>query len=113
MIILNSYNIYLIYSLLIITHLGGLYFSVWGTIKFLNWFKSTKDKLLLIYVISFISFCVLIVSSLLYTLTELQHFPPLPAGEHEIRTEVFQDIPSIIMNDVPLHRVITYNLTVE
>ena len=37
---------------------------------------------------------------------------PLPAGEHEIRTEVFQDIPSIIMNDVPLHRVITYNLTV-
>ena len=38
---------------------------------------------------------------------------PLPPGKHEIRTEVFQDIPSIIMNDVPLHRVITYNLTVE
>jgi hypothetical protein len=75
MIILNSYNIYLIYSLLIITHLGGLYFSVWGTIKFLNWFKTTKDKLLLVYVISFISFCVLIALSLLYTITELQHFP--------------------------------------
>ena len=38
---------------------------------------------------------------------------PLPAGEHEIRTEVFQDIPSIIMNDVQLLRVITYNLTVD
>ena len=38
---------------------------------------------------------------------------PLPPGQHEIRTEVFQDIPSIIMSDVPLHRVITYNLTVE
>jgi hypothetical protein len=75
MIILNSYNIYLIYSLVIITHLGGLYFSVWGTIKFLNWFKTTKDKLLLVYVISFISFCVLIALSLLYTITELQHFP--------------------------------------
>src|SRR5688572_10108121 len=75
MIILNSYNIYLIYSLLIITHLGGLYFSVWGTIKFLNWFKTTKDKLLLVYVISFISFCVLIALSFLYTITELQHFP--------------------------------------
>ena len=32
---------------------------------------------------------------------------PLPAGEHEIMTEVFQDIPSIIMNDIPLHSVIT------
>ena len=38
---------------------------------------------------------------------------PLPAGEHEIMTEVFQDIPSIIMNDVQLLRVITYNLTVD
>jgi len=38
---------------------------------------------------------------------------PLPSGEHEIRTEVFQDVPSIIMSDVPLHRVITYNLMVE
>ena len=38
---------------------------------------------------------------------------PLPSGQHEIRTEVFQDIPSIIMSDVPLHRVITYNLTVK
>ncbi len=38
---------------------------------------------------------------------------PLPPGEHEIRTEIFQDIPSIIMSDVPLHRVITYNLIVE
>jgi hypothetical protein len=75
MIIYNSYSIYLIYSLLILTHLGGLYFSVWGTIKFLNWFTTTKDKLLLVYVISFISFCVLIVLSLLYTITELQHFP--------------------------------------
>jgi hypothetical protein len=38
---------------------------------------------------------------------------PLPPGQHEIRTEVFQDIPSIIMSDIPLHRVITYNLTVK
>ena len=38
---------------------------------------------------------------------------PLPPGKHEIRTEIFQDIPSIIMSDVPLHRVITYNLVVE
>ena len=38
---------------------------------------------------------------------------PLPPGEHEIRTEIFQDIPSIIMSDVPLHRVITYNLIVK
>ena len=38
---------------------------------------------------------------------------PLPPGEHEIRTEVFQDVPSIIMSDVPIHRVITYNLVVE
>ncbi len=38
---------------------------------------------------------------------------PLPPGQHEIRTEVFQDIPSIVMSDVPLHRVITYNLTVK
>ncbi len=35
---------------------------------------------------------------------------PLPPDQHEIRTEVFQDIPSIVMSDVPLHRVITYNL---
>src|SRR5687767_14765972 len=38
---------------------------------------------------------------------------PLPPGQHEIRTEVFQDIPSIVMSDIPLHRVITYNLIVE
>jgi hypothetical protein len=38
---------------------------------------------------------------------------PLPPGQHEIRTEVFQDVPSIIMSDIPLHRVITYNLTVK
>ena len=38
---------------------------------------------------------------------------PLPVGQHEIKTEVFQDIPSIIMSDIPLHRVITYNLTVK
>jgi hypothetical protein len=38
---------------------------------------------------------------------------PLPLGQHEIRTEVFQDVPSIIMSDIPLHRVITYNLTVK
>ena len=38
---------------------------------------------------------------------------PLPAGQHEIKTEVFQDIPSIIMSDIPLHRVITYNLIVK
>ena len=38
---------------------------------------------------------------------------PLPPGQHEIRTVVFQDIPSIIMSDIPLHRVITYNLTVK
>lgn len=38
---------------------------------------------------------------------------PLPPGKHEIRTEVFQDVPSIIMSDVPLHRVITYNLIIE
>ena len=37
----------------------------------------------------------------------------LPPGQHEIRTEVFQDIPSIIMSDIPLHRVITYNLIVK
>ena len=75
MIIYNSYSIYLIYSLLIITHFTGIYFSVWGTIKFLNWFKSNKDKLLLTYVICFVIFSVLIVFSLLYTLTELQNFP--------------------------------------
>jgi len=38
---------------------------------------------------------------------------PLPPGQHEIRTEVFQDIPSIIMSDIPLHRVRTYNLIVK
>jgi hypothetical protein len=38
---------------------------------------------------------------------------PLPPGIHEVRTEVFQDVPSIIMSDVPLHRVITYKLNVE
>lgn len=38
---------------------------------------------------------------------------PLPPGQHEIRTEVFQDIPSIVMSDIPLHRVITYNLIVK
>jgi len=32
MIIYNSYSSYLIYSLLIITHFTGIYFSVWGTI---------------------------------------------------------------------------------
>jgi len=74
-IILNSYNKYILYSLLIISYFTALYFSVWGTIKFLKWFKSNKDKLLLVYVICFITFCVLIVLSLLYTLTELQHYP--------------------------------------
>lgn len=38
---------------------------------------------------------------------------PLPPGEHEIKTEVFQDVPSIVMSDVPLHRVIKYKLIVE
>src|SRR5215211_6128571 len=52
MIFYNSYSIYLIYSLLIITHFTAIYFSVWGTIKFFNWFKSNKDKLLLTYVIT-------------------------------------------------------------
>jgi hypothetical protein len=74
MIIYNSYSIYLIYSLLIITHFTGIYFSVWGTIKFFNWFKSNKDKLLLVYAISFVTFSVLIALSLVYTLTELGHF---------------------------------------
>ena len=74
MIIYNSYSIYLIYSLLIITHFTGFYFSVWGTIKFFNWFKSNNDKLLLVYVISFITFIVLIALSLVYTFTELRHF---------------------------------------
>ena len=59
MIIYNSYSIYLIYSLLIITHFTGIYFSVWGTIKFFNWFKSNNDKLLLVYAISFVTFIVL------------------------------------------------------
>ena len=75
MIILKSYDIYLIYSLLLIVHFTGIFFSVWGTIKFLNWFKSNKDILLLVYVISFISFCALIIFSLLYNYTELKHFP--------------------------------------
>lgn len=74
-LLLERYNIYLIYSLLIITHFTAIYFSVWGTEKFLKWFKSTKDKLLLVYVISFITFSVLITLSFLYTITELQHFP--------------------------------------
>jgi len=75
MIILKSYSIYLIYSLLLIVHFTGIIFSVWGTIKFFRWFKSNKDKILLVYVISFISFCVLITLSFMYNLTELQHFP--------------------------------------
>jgi hypothetical protein len=74
MIIYNNYSIYLIYSLLIITHFTGICFSVWGTIKFFNWFKSNNDKLLLVYAISFIKFIVLISLSLVYTLTELRHF---------------------------------------
>jgi hypothetical protein len=75
MAIYNSYSIYFIYSLIIITHLTGIYFSVWGTIKFFNWFKSNKDKLLLVYVISFVTFSILITLSLVYTLTELRAFP--------------------------------------
>ena len=75
MIVYNSYNIYLIYSLLIITHLTGIYFSVWGTIKFLNWFKVNQDKLLLVYAISFVTFSALIILSLVYTLTELGNAP--------------------------------------
>jgi hypothetical protein len=75
MIILKSYNIYLIYSLLLIVHFAGIIFSIWGTIKFLKWFKSNNDKLLLVYAISFTSFCALITLSFLYTMTELQHFP--------------------------------------
>src|SRR5918993_5306233 len=74
-IIYNSYSVYLIYSLLIITHFTGIYFSVWGTIKFFNWFKSNKDKLLLVYAISFITFSALIALSLVYTLTELENAP--------------------------------------
>ncbi|MFB5600428.1 MAG: hypothetical protein ACE5SW_09405 [Nitrososphaeraceae archaeon] len=77
MILLNSYDIYLLYSLLIISYLTAFYFSIWGTIKFLKWFKSNRDKLLLVYSISFISFCVLVTLSLLYTLTELQYFPEI------------------------------------
>ena len=73
-IIYNSYSIYLIYSLLVITHFTSIYFSVWGTIKFFNWFKSNNDKLLLVYAISFVTFIVLIALSLVYTFTELGHF---------------------------------------
>jgi len=77
MILLNSYHIYLLYSLLIISYFTAFYFSIWGTIKFLKWFKSNRDKLLLVYSISFISFCILVILSLLYTLTELQYFPEI------------------------------------
>ena len=75
MAIYSSYSIYLIYSLLIITHLTGIYFSVWGIIKFFNWFESNNDKLLLVYVISFVTFSILITLSLIYTITELIAFP--------------------------------------
>ena len=93
MIIYNSYSIYLIYSLLIITHLTGIVFSVWGIIKFFNWFKSNKDKLLLVYVISFVTFSILIALSLVYTLTELRAF-----SETIIPTHLYRTIHAISIN---------------
>ena len=73
MIILNSYDIYLIYSLLLIVHFTGIFFSVWGTIKFLYWFKSNKDELLLVYVISFIIIlCLDYFFFIVYYYTELE-----------------------------------------
>lgn len=74
MLVFDGYDIYIIYSLLIISYFTALFFSIVGTIKFLKWFKSNRDVLLLIYIVCFICFCILIILSLLYTLTELQHF---------------------------------------
>jgi hypothetical protein len=59
----QSYDINLIYLLLILSHLFGLFFSLSGSIKFFQWLKSNKEKLLIMYFVSFISFSFLIALS--------------------------------------------------
>ena len=67
----NKYNVYYIYIALIMSHIVALFFSISGSIKFLTWLKKGKEILSIIYLISFISFSILITSSLFYHLIEL------------------------------------------
>lgn len=71
----QSYDINLIYLLLILSHLFGLFFSLSGSIKFFQWLKSNKEKLLIMYFISFISFSFLIALSLIYNILYISDAP--------------------------------------
>jgi hypothetical protein len=71
----SSYNIYLVYILLLDSHLFALFFSISGTIKFFQWLRIGKEKLSIIYLISFASFSLLICLSLLYNIFEISGTP--------------------------------------
>ncbi len=71
----QSYNINLIYLLLISSHIFGLFFSLSGSIKFFQWLKSNREKLLIMYFISFISFSFLITLSLIYNILAISDAP--------------------------------------
>ncbi len=71
----QSYNINLIYLSLILSHIFGLFFSLSGSIKFFQWLKSNKEKLLIMYFISFISFSFLIALSLIYNILDISDAP--------------------------------------
>jgi len=71
----NNYNIYLVYILFLISHFFALFFSISGTIKFFQWLRIGKEKLSIIYLISFASFSLLICLSLLYNIIEISGAP--------------------------------------
>ena len=71
----NNYNIYLVYILLLNSHIFALFFSISGAIKFFQWLRIGKEKLSIIYLISFASFSLLICLSLLYNMSEISGAP--------------------------------------
>lgn len=71
----NSYNAYFLYFLIFSVHLFALFFSLSGTIKFFQWLKIGKEKLSIIYTISFASFSLLIIFSFIYNISEISTVP--------------------------------------
>jgi hypothetical protein len=71
----NSYDAYIVYFLVFSVHIFALFFSLSGTIKFFQWLKIGKEKLSIIYMISFAAFSLLIIFSFIYNISEISKVP--------------------------------------
>lgn len=93
----NSYNIYLVYFLLFTSNLFALFFSISGTIKFFQWLRISREKLSIIYLISFVAFSTLICLSLAYNILQITDSPIniTAANYQKILQTTSIDIPEI------------------